>query len=79
MMMSDDKKKMTSVILGKMKPESEAPGGDEVEVDSSPGHMAAAEEILSAVKSNDAASLKNALKSFYDMCASEDYEAPSED
>ena len=72
-MMSDDKKKSASLIIGKMGKMSEAPKNEMgAEEDSSYGHMAAAEEIMSAIESKDASALKEALKSFYDMCASDE-------
>lgn len=83
-MMANDKKKSITLIMNKMrgKPEemTEAPTnemGDEV--DDSMGLDTAAEEILSAVASKDAKALKEALKSFMEMCDSAEDMAETEE
>lgn len=72
-MMSDNKKKMATLIIGKMNGESEeAPknaSGDEVDHDM--GYESAAEEMIQAIHSKDAKALKSALKSFISMCMDE--------
>lgn len=77
MMMSDNKKKMATMIIAKMGPNGkeesqEAPkneNGDEM--DSDHGYSAASEEIIQAVESKDPKALKHALKSFIEMCLAE--------
>jgi hypothetical protein len=80
MIMNDDKKNRATIIVrkisGNMEPVQNAERaeinemGDEV--DNSIGLMSAAEDMMSAVQSKDAKALKNALKSFIDMCESSD-------
>lgn len=72
--MKDDKKKVATMIIAKMKPNgsdemSESPKnevGDPVESDM--GLDAASEEILMSIDKKDPAGLKSALKSFLEMC-----------
>ena len=87
-MMSDNKKNRATLIIAKMskKPkdsesEYEKPPMNERDepVDSSMGLQSAAEELLAAVESKDAKAVMSAMKSFYDMCASEDEMMESED
>lgn len=77
MMMQGDKKKGIAIILSKMKGEPEemkkAPmneAGDET--DHEIGYDSAAEEIIKAVESKDPKALKEALRSFVQMCGSEE-------
>lgn len=79
MLMKDPKKSLALLVAKKMSspdmenaPENE--NGDEQ--DDSIGLKSAAEEILKAVKSDDPSALIEALKSFYEMCQSD--EEPSE-
>jgi DNA-binding GntR family transcriptional regulator len=78
-MFMDDKKKAAGLIIasidGSMKKAAKNEMGDMV--DTSAGHQAAAEEILAAVESKDAAALMSAMKSFVSMCMDE-YEAEEE-
>ena len=75
--MSDDKKKMaTLIVAGLRKPESEPQPQPESEDTS--GHEVAADEILSAVQAKDPKALSEALKSFVEMCMSYDDEEQSE-
>jgi hypothetical protein len=71
MLLKDDKKKMASLIIGKLgKPEEkmeETPTKDGVETDSSLGLQTCAEEIISAVEQKDPAMLIDALKSALEM------------
>jgi len=76
MLLKDDKKRMATIIVGKLsgKPESmeEKPKnemGDEM--DSEMGLDAAAEELLSAMHSKDPKMLKHALRSFMEMIMNE--------
>lgn len=82
MIMGSDPKKMAALILVSkkasaegMKKENQAglskmvnaekDGAEDID---SAGYTAAAEEIISAIKSSDASALGEALKSFYQMC-----------
>jgi hypothetical protein len=75
MLLSDNKKGLSTIIVKRVngsesyenKPEHEG-----AEQDYSDGIRAASEEILSAIKSNDAKALQVALKSFMSMCEDED-------
>lgn len=78
MLMKDDKKKGVTIIMEKLmagpeqgKPMKTNEQGDEV--DDSYGYKAAAEEVMAAVKSENASALVEALKAFIDM-----YEADEE-
>lgn len=76
MMMGDDKKNRATVIMAKLSGSKEQPEKRESnemgdEVDKSIPLDSAAEEILAAVESKDASALREALKSFYEMCDSE--------
>lgn len=77
MLMKDDKKKGVTIIMEKLmagpekaKPMKTNEVGDEV--DDSYGMKAAAEEIMSAVKSENPAALMQALKAFMDMYEAEE-------
>lgn len=69
----DDKKKkgLAAIIIAAGKPKVEKKEAEEAEeseeVDES-GLDAAAEEVLAAIKSEDAEALKEALKDFVDIC-----------
>ena len=78
MFMSDNKKKATSIIAkmnGMMDPKKEENGAEQ---DSSIGQDTAVEEILQAIKSENKVALKEALKSFIEMCDSEEDESEEE-
>jgi hypothetical protein len=79
MMMADSKKKASTLILKKLvdgsEEASEAPSIDGIEQDSSLGQDSAAEEILQAIESKDAAALKSAIRSMVQMCMDEAPEA----
>ncbi len=67
MLMNDPKKRMAAIVVAKLagKPETEVPEMEQ----QSPDELAiAAEEILAAVESKDAAKLAESLKAFYEMC-----------
>lgn len=71
MMGSNDHKKLATVIvasLGKHAGESDEGSDKGVDYDS------ASEEILSAIKDGDPKALTEALKSFYEMCESEEHD-----
>lgn len=76
MMMSDNKKKASTLILKKLADGSEemsdAPMSPEgAELDQSAGQDSAAEEILAAVEAKDASALKEAIRSMVQMCMDE--------
>ncbi len=84
MLMMGPKKKIASVIVGKLKgsPDvSEKPVDmTKPEMDMDPGLMSGAEDIISAVEQKDAKMLMSALKSFVSLCEEkEDYEESEED
>lgn len=59
-----DHKRIASVIMGKIGPESSYADGGEVD-----GKDAAAEEIMGAIESKDAKALASALHSFIEICS----------
>lgn len=75
MLMKDDKKKAAMVIISKMRPSGEEKMQPKMEKDGAEQeydqYEAASEEIIQAVESKDSRLLKEALKSFIDMCLSE--------
>lgn len=79
-MFENDNKKAALLILAKKKnPEGAAPGVPEEEPnEEKQGLHAAAEDIMSAVKAGDTASLAEALHSFYEMCQGSDTETEPE-
>lgn len=76
MLMSDNKKKIVTTLIGRLKGDkeemSEAPSKDGVEQDSSVGYHSAMDEFISAVHSKDAKKAHSALKSYMDMCEDEE-------
>ena len=80
MLMMGGKKKLASTIVGKLKgsPDFVQKCGEKSkevdmsapEVDSDPGMMSAAEDLISAIESKDAKKVMSALKSAYAMCDS---------
>lgn len=79
--MQDPKKKIASIIVGKLKAE-DGPVDPREGVDGpSPGLMAAASKMISAVKGGDAKELAMALKDFSFMHEQEEQasELPSEE
>lgn len=83
MMMSDNKKKLSTLIIGKMKgpnhsdnlkfgAEKEKPMSEGGEVDNSIGIDSASEEVMHAIEKKDVKALTSALKSFMDMCYDEE-------
>lgn len=76
--MMGNKKKLASTIVGKLKgspdfvqkfgEKSEEVDMNMPEVDSDPGLMSAAEDLISAIDSKDAKKVMSALKSAYAMC-----------
>lgn len=74
MLMKDDKKKMATVIVAKMRGGGErsydAPEKDGAEKEMSP-HDVMTEEIMHAIEAKDADALKEALKSFVSQCLDE--------
>jgi hypothetical protein len=82
MLMMGGKNKIASTIVGKLKgsPDFVQKLGDKSkevdmnmpEVDSDPGLMSAAEDLISAIDSKDAKKVMSALKSAYAMCESKE-------
>jgi hypothetical protein len=85
MLMMGGKRKIASTIVGKLKgaPDFVQKLGEKSkdvdmnmpEVDSSPGLMSAAEDLISAIESKDAKKVMSALKSAYAMCDAEEDES----
>lgn len=75
-----DKKDLALVILSKKKPGMEdGKKSESMSTDSETSRdEMAAEEILAAIKSQDAKELGSLLKDFVSMCKSEDYESEEE-
>jgi hypothetical protein len=77
MMMKDDKKKVASVIIAKINGSNrEKPQSEGAEIADSDDKDIAADEIMEAIKKSDVKALKEALKSFVEMCS---YEEESKD
>lgn len=73
MMAPDSKKNAAAMIIASMKPSPEQASEPVAEVD---GHEAAASEIMDAIEAKDPQALKEALKSFVQMCQDEEYSEP---
>ena len=84
MIMLNDKKKMSSIILSRMKDgksqDQEVKASEETP-ESHDDLSVAAEEIMQAINDKDVPALKAALKSFFDMCddAEDEPEASEEE
>ena len=84
MMLSDDPKKMASMIIVSMKGKKpgdkmvsgEKDGAEDSSMD--PGLLAASEEVLNAIKSDDSRGMAEALKSFMDICYSTEEDSEGE-
>ena len=76
--MTDARKKIATIIVGKMNPNSESSMQPEMPQEEPSMHEHAASEILDAMQSQDPKALAEALKSFIDMCNSEEPEEESE-
>jgi hypothetical protein len=74
--MKNDKKGMATVIMSRLKDGKEVSVDEQQEVDQLD---IAAQEILMALERKDSKQLKEALKSFYEMCDSMEDEMESED
>lgn len=66
--MLNDQKRVAALILGKIDDEKEQKTEEPVD---SVGLMTAAEEIISAIQMNKPSELRDALKSFVQMCYQE--------
>jgi hypothetical protein len=82
MLMKDPKKGMAAIVVARLagKPKMEAPEM-ESEMEGPSEYEIAAEEVLAAVESKDAAKLAESLKSFIELCKyseSEDEESEME-
>lgn len=73
-MIIPDKKKIATMIVAHLKPDSMAEGG---EVDGDP-YVAIADEILSAIKAGSASDLADALKAFDAQCEADEMEEGEE-
>lgn len=77
MLLKDDKKKMVTIIAGKLG-EKPVETENDVEQDKSIGLESAAEEIISAVHSKSPKAVVEAMKSFMEMCEYQDDSADQE-
>ena len=71
MIMLNDKKKMSSIILSRMKDGKSQDQEVKASEETPEAHddlSVAAEEIMQAINDKDVPALKAALKSFFDMC-----------
>ena len=88
LMMGGGKNKLAATIVGKLKgspdfvqklgEKSKEVDMTKPEVDADPGMMSAAEDLISAIESKDAAKVMSALKSAYAMCEAGDEASESE-
>ena len=81
MLMKDDKKKSVSLIMGKLmgdKPQP-APSEDGVEQDDSVAVDTAAEELMSAIKSDSPKAVVQAFKSLLELCDSDESVEPEQE
>lgn len=78
MIMLGDKKKAISVILGK-KPEGEmSEASPEGEASSMDAKLAAAQDLMDAVKSGSAEGVVQAMQDMYELCEAEEEAAEEE-
>lgn len=74
--MKDDKKKMATIIMGKMGQSQEAPQSeDNAEQDDSTALKTAGEEFAAAVESKNGQRIAEAFKALSELCESEAPEA----
>lgn len=79
--MKDDKKNVASVIISRMKKDGEvkdAPEQDGAKMDSPDDYDIAIDELMDAFEKKDKRALKDAMKSFVQMCMDESPEESSE-
>lgn len=76
MMAPDKKKDQASMIIASMRPEAEMPMDSEMPED---GQDVAAQELMSAIESKDPMALKEAMKSFVQMCMDNYSSEPAEE
>ena len=82
MIMLNDKKKMSSIILSRMKDGKSQDQEVKASEETPEAHddlSVAAEEIMQAINDKDVPALKAALKSFFDMADSQEDESEGEE
>lgn len=66
--MVHDEKAAVAIILGKMKPKGSHMAEEHAEMHPDESLHACAEDLLGAIKTNDAAGVADALKAFFHIC-----------
>jgi hypothetical protein len=73
MLMKDDRKKMATIIMGKMGQSQEAPKSEDgAEQDDSTALKTAGEEFAAAIESKDGMRIAESLKALMELCESEE-------
>jgi hypothetical protein len=76
MLMKDDKKKMATIIMGKMgKPQASPESEDGAEQDDSVALKTAGEELISALESKNPLAVASAIKALIELCESPEQES----
>jgi hypothetical protein len=66
--MVHDEKAAVAIILGKMKPKGSYDAEEQAEMHPDESLHACAEDLLGAIKADDAAGVADALKAFFHIC-----------
>ena len=74
MMLMGDKKKLATIIVGKMGTKAELVNPEKPMKEYDVGFMSAAEDLLKAIEEKDVKAVSNALKAHHDMCMVEEDE-----